>query len=193
MEEKEIYDLLIVGNGFDLAHKLHTSYADFYNFMKFSVEYETKRSFIKNIEDYFKITYSPELDNLGMDFLSAKIGKRKDNFFVNYFCKYITVFDSWNGFESELREILIALDYLLDNLNYDNYSPRENLFRIRGINKNHGQCFIYENGIIDKWHGLTLYGDDKFESGFAIIEGIKPDRRPIFESKMLTLKNDIIE
>lgn len=41
---KEQYDLLVVGNGFDLAHHLHTSYNDFYFFFKMRIRIYKSRT-----------------------------------------------------------------------------------------------------------------------------------------------------
>ena len=68
---KEHYDLLIVGNGFDLAHNLPTSYEDFYNILKESTRSaasinELARSVLKYAMEKYGIKMPQTIINKGI-------------------------------------------------------------------------------------------------------------------------------
>lgn len=70
-------NILVIGNGFDLAHELPTRYSDFLNFVKSYKEQDTVyRDFIKGLSQEKK----KEIDNL-LD----------NNLLLNYFLDIIII------------------------------------------------------------------------------------------------------
>lgn len=188
---KEQYDLLVVGNGFDLAHHLHTSYNDFYFFLKCAFEYTNQEQFRKIICENFEINYSPRMSNRGLEVLANSIYSNKKNFFVRYFVKYCEIFPTWNAFELELKEILIEFDYLLDHLNH-NTSHGKGLFEIQDIQKQ-GKCHIYMKDLVGEWNDLSISADSNYSRGWVHISGIKNYDAPVLDIWLEDYKNKIID
>ena len=120
------YDLLIVGNGFDIACGYKTSYQDFYELMKVASE---------KIEEEFYAYFERENPNIeletaksrGLSIFYNEINNRlKSNIFINYFLAYNTVFESWVAFETELTNIINAFDNFFEALK--KYTPRNLIY-----------------------------------------------------------------
>jgi len=81
-------NLLIIGNGFDLAHSLPTSYIDF----------------LKYCRGYSKDKQISESDKMNQEFLSSI----SDNMWMKYFLKSTNFNDSrtWIDFEKEIAAII---------------------------------------------------------------------------------------
>ena len=118
------YDLLILGNGFDLACKYKTSYSSFYDFL--DIIYKSSED---NVLDNFYACFK-ELENdvtrndKIIEFLSLKWKHYKNNIFVQYFLNYKRIFDDWVSFEKELLAIIKSFDILFDNLKKYECSPK---------------------------------------------------------------------
>lgn len=110
------YDLLIVGNGFDLACKYYTSYSSFYDFL--NIISNSKDDKILN--DFYWIFENLKNDEKRneklINFKFEKWKHYKNNIFVQYFVKYTNIFDNWVSFEKELLVIIKAFDNLFDKL-----------------------------------------------------------------------------
>lgn len=188
---KEKYDLLIVGNGFDLAHHLHTSYNDFYFVLKCAVQYSDWQQFNKMVCDNFEIDYSKRMGNRGLVVLAKSIRSNRDNFFVKYFVNYNKIFPTWNSFESELKNILIAFDYLLDNLSHKTSHGR-GLFEIRNIQE-HGKYEIYMKNLIGEWNDINFNADADYSKGWVNIRGINNFTIPVLDDWLIEYKNRVID
>lgn len=108
----EPFDLLIIGNGFDLACGLKTSYDDFHNAMIEGIKYDRNKQ-----PNAFK--RFPEI-NLADDKVIKFIEKCKKlynekNFFVRYFYNCQDSFE-WNRVEKEIGKIVRSYDYILSRL-----------------------------------------------------------------------------
>ena len=100
--------LMIVGNGFDLNLGAKTSYEHFYECLK-------KCYNSASLSD-FSICYqnSKNVNSVKMFFECVK--KETNNYFVNYFLNYETIFGSWVSFENELSKIISAFDMMVSFL-----------------------------------------------------------------------------
>lgn len=100
--------LLLIGNGFDLALGSKTDYASFYNCLENALSYSE--------EDFLKKYLSSDNQILVTSFYK-KVNELKDNYFIQYFINYHTVFNCWLAFEVELQRIICGFDRLLTYLN----------------------------------------------------------------------------
>ncbi len=123
-------NILILGNGFDLAHGLPTKYTDFLEFVKrvkilmplktkkiryskFSKEYLDDWSINREVKEYFAKIIKERLDvNIENELFQLV----KDNFWLDYFiqCKnYIE--EGWIDFEKEISNKIQDIDCLWKN------------------------------------------------------------------------------
>ena len=127
-------NILVIGNGFDLAHNLPTSYKDFLGFITYINvffngdaqtinNYKYAENFKKlhpDIQDYIlKISELNKNDKLIKEIIELS----SDNFWIKYFEKCIQSNelrgDNWIDFESEITKVVKSLEYL-KNYNEDN-------------------------------------------------------------------------
>lgn len=122
------YDLLILGNGFDLACGYKTSYEDFYKFLKLAFNYNTTQ-FLSNYNTILpQIAYDCAKDLL-VKFKNLVDNDCKENIFVKYFLNYNSSLNSWVAFEKELLSIAKSYDAFFETLkNYDKVGPYCNDF-----------------------------------------------------------------
>ena len=106
-------NILLIGNGFDLAHGLPTTYRDFLSFVdcflvcigkKTNKENNTK--ILKEVEEY--------LSNLLSDSTKEKVRNEycemlMDNLWIRHFNK-VSIKNGWVDFESEISRVIQALD-----------------------------------------------------------------------------------
>ena len=103
----ECYDVLILGNGFDLACGYKTSYAHFYKLLQLLDKdknhfIDTAISILFENEEFNKIS-----DNKKKEIASFyEHAQNNKNIFLEYFRKYNEVFDGWISFEKELLNIV---------------------------------------------------------------------------------------
>lgn len=144
-----IMNMLIIGNGFDLAHKLPTSYKDFLQFVEEANNYRYNFSF-----KYPNITEKDKKDKRYFDFF-IDVNKQdsekgtnnfkfidkihelsKDNLWFKYFSETLKnnklyLKENWIDFESEISKVIQFLDEL---------NTKKNSF----ISKNNDKFFIDE-------------------------------------------------
>lgn len=106
-------NLLVIGNGFDLAHGLPTSYKDF---LRFVADGDMCAKFQKiGIDPKDSAVFAGEMKQL-----------IQDNFWIDHFQKVSNCGENWIDFESEISRIIRTLDALrLEILRYT-----ENAYRI---------------------------------------------------------------
>lgn len=136
MENKEPNKLIIIGNGFDLAHGLETSYS---HFMLWVINFEYRKLFNKQpLTGIFEQNPNPqttwftrgghELDSLDTFRNKSDIGK--DLLFKNKFFKHILdkqLLQNWVDIEGEFYKLLVSTfnrqykipNYTICNLNFD--------------------------------------------------------------------------
>lgn len=122
-------NILIIGNGFDLAHNLPTKYNDFLGFIKyFKKFYNSNPQDIQNLKstESFRQLHSKILDYLVSDKIMDKNNKFlnelyklcSNNIWIDYFEKCIKESslkgENWIDFESEIGEVVMSLECLSD-------------------------------------------------------------------------------
>ena len=102
--------ILLVGNGFDLAHGLLTSYNDFLFLMKewifFVLAYKEKKEHGR-FERY--LVNADNLDNQKIEKLDEII---KGNSWVHYFCNCEAEIDGWIDFEKEIYPVMELFEFI---------------------------------------------------------------------------------
>lgn len=122
------YDILILGNGFDLACGYKTAYDDFYNFLKLATNTDTT-IFLSNFNTLFPQINIDNAQELLVKFKNLIDNDYKENIFIQYFLNYNTYLNSWVAFEKELLCIAKGFDAFFEALkNYDKAGPLCNDF-----------------------------------------------------------------
>ena len=107
--EKRLMNILVIGNGFDLAHGLPTKYGDFLRFIKIFFKYrnlEEKLRIPKNKrEKYIKNLLKEETKHR----LVCELGDLKYNGWVKHFTN-VQIKDGWIDFENEISKVIQTLD-----------------------------------------------------------------------------------
>lgn len=111
-------NILVIGNGFDLAHGLPTTYQEFLDFayifkiyneepnkkqFQFPPKYEKFKAYILGL--YEKVEETAEIKELCEELMELV----KDNKWIDYFRK-IKDKETWIDFESEISKVIQALD-----------------------------------------------------------------------------------
>lgn len=174
-------NILVIGNGFDIAHGLKTSYSDF---LEFAWDYQNA----KDVNEELKRCIS---DNLWLDYFVSIYEERK-----------VEGKDGWIDFESEICLIIEALDRAM--LSYYGFinNPDSNGKRAVKMDKSayeklnmvlhlgEGNCFYREKSIyinhIKQWKQILLRDLNKLTRGLEIylcdyLEEDKLQRLPIIE------------
>lgn len=119
-----IENILIIGNGFDLAHGLPTKYTDFLHFVAEAKEYcdnfyhpkyinineEDKKG--KKYFDFFIDVHQKDIDNSTnrFRFIDKIYQLSFDNLWFNYFNKFASKYNTWIDFESEISKVVKILE-----------------------------------------------------------------------------------
>ena len=116
-------DILLIGNGFDLAHNLHTKYDDFLYIMKnwasFNAMYQSvKRGYnIEEKEDFYK--YLKNASNMDDENIRS-LGKIiESNSWVKYYCKCEAEIDGWIDFEREIYPVINLFGKVISQAEYE--------------------------------------------------------------------------
>lgn len=100
--------ILIIGNGFDIAHGLRTRYTDFLDCAKRFLEYHDDNSLNSEFGKYF----ADRLRQCGEDFY-AEFCELKDNSWLKYLTRRVqtdNVGNTWVDFEREIRKVIGVLE-----------------------------------------------------------------------------------
>lgn len=123
-------NILVVGNGFDLAHGLPTHYEDFIKFIEL-VESYYENSDNTDIYSFVKSDNFNNLNSIQKSYFSAALSLEKEDKFIQEFIQlssnniWIKHFkqciqnnelkgENWIDFESEITKIVKSLEYLKD-------------------------------------------------------------------------------
>ncbi len=103
-------NILVIGNGFDLAHGLPTRYDDFLNFVEEFIEYKVTNECNMRFLDYFK-----SLNETNINLYDQIDGLIEDNRWHNYFLtlrenKVLLNKLTWIDFESEISKVIKTFD-----------------------------------------------------------------------------------
>ncbi|MBQ8182442.1 MAG: bacteriophage abortive infection AbiH family protein [Clostridia bacterium] len=144
-----IINILVIGNGFDIAHGLPTSYRNFLDFVNLvnkthdalnqNINPSTKDSYSKDLKKYIKENETLKnsltdlLDKKSSDEISNDItliyNLTHSNFWVNYFNKISNeIGQNWINFEDEISKIVQKLDSEIwseNILQYKNLLPKD--------------------------------------------------------------------
>ena len=165
-------NMLIIGNGFDLAHKLPTSYKDFLKFVEEVQDFVEFRKVAKNMarsKKYFNFLLEFSTTKSGIKCISDICNFSKDNLWIDYFNRYLnddnlSFKENWIDFELEISKFVQVLDSMNKSKNHcikndyeifinNNYSFKaktsdvsflENLYP-NLIKNHHASFFLAEN------------------------------------------------
>ena len=103
-------NILVIGNGFDLAHGLPTRYDNFLNFVEEFIEYKVTNECNMRFLDYFK-----SLNETNINLYDQIDGLIEDNRWLNYFLtlrenKVLLNKLTWIDFESEISKVIKTFD-----------------------------------------------------------------------------------
>ena len=163
-------DILVIGNGFDIAHGLPTQYKDFLDFMKgieiISLEKETYKKwkvFIDELEEKLKHNVDEKVKNFFNDdkFLKRSsfskwknddenlkelINCTENNVWLKYFSNNRNYIDKrWVDFEAEISKVVQCIDYGKDiSVYYWRYGNLDN-YMDRGIGRSDEWLVLVES------------------------------------------------
>lgn len=125
--------ILVLGNGFDLAHYLPTKYDHFMTAMQAIVKSKNKEidfdelfaDYLKNDDEFFlraKELYKTDEFKLSESLVNNFKEKLENNSWFQYFSKYLENVETWIDFESEIEKTLEFVSNLLIDINEKNFS-----------------------------------------------------------------------
>ena len=161
--------ILILGNGFDLAHFLPTKYDHFMHAMRNVEEYsqDTPMTFqelytdlMNNEKHFFENTtklYKTEDVTLSLDKVKKLQDKLRKNGWFQYFKHYIdSGIDTWIDFENEMEVVLSAICYIISeiekNIEYLQFFSTDILFLSDKIfNRNIKRKYPFINNLLENF------------------------------------------
>lgn len=131
-----INKILVLGNGFDLAHYLPTKYDHFMTAMQAIVKSQNKEinfdelfaDYLKNNDEFFlraKELYKTDEFKLSECLVIDFKERLKNNSWFKYFSKYLENVETWIDFESEIEKTLVFTSNLLIDINEKNFSAEK--------------------------------------------------------------------
>lgn len=127
--EKDIIqmNILVIGNGFDLAHGLLTRYDDFLTFVDEFIEYRVTNKCSMGFLDYFK-----SLNETNISLYDQIDELIEDNRWLNYFLtlrenKVLSNKQTWIDFESEISKVIKTIDEYRNKLISQKVSENEQM------------------------------------------------------------------
>ena len=160
-------NVFLIGNGFDLHHKLPTKYYDFMcvaNYLKSNTLYSpiiagkifSKCDNNKNIKDCYE-AHKTTFDGLEIDFKKALeiVDLLDGNLWFNYFWKTLDVDSGWIDFEKEISIVITSLNEMIPQDEKTVYLFKDELL----------PPFILSNFkfFIDIYEGMEIYPGDDFD------------------------------
>ena len=117
-------NILVIGNGFDLAHGFETKYSDFLDFLEFVEDIKTHiedtktigKFYIKNYEEIFIKNYENDENAI-----NRILSYTKNNFWIEHFKKRKNIIgERWIDFEKEISDVLNKIVFAdkMDNIFY---------------------------------------------------------------------------
>lgn len=177
-------NILIIGNGFDLAHELPTSYKDFLYFLDVFQQKYKKLNIDNNRYSYSNISHNDNLDKLNNNLQEFIKKMKQDNLldelyklsscniwfdhFFEHMCKSKSKGVNWIDFECEITNIIKSLEYL-KNFNETNLKLELNN---RKSPSNDPTCSFANNFIKNLYSAFRLYKKGQLES-----EALKTDSK----------------
>lgn len=165
-------NILIIGNGFDLANGLPTRYSDFLKIcriVKTSLgQFATDPSLFYGEKPENTVLHSDFCRKVQKDYFSEFYKIVKDNLFVRYFLEREAVIgENWMNFEEEIEHLIELLIKEMNETKDERYRPsglrslKEYLrsSRAEGINTYKDFFFISEKSIVvwlDHWKYIWM-------------------------------------
>ena len=110
--------ILLVGNGFDLAHGLPTKYEHFLLILKNWSEFQQKIEHFRSGKEIAKndkyYTYFVDIKSLNDANLKQLDTIIKNNSWVKYFCQCEAEIDGWIDFEKEIYPVIDLFEFVLN-------------------------------------------------------------------------------
>lgn len=151
----DYYNLLVVGNGFDLASGLPTSYSDFLNTIKFILN-------AKNNKELLNFNNFACDEKRYLQFANYVRTLNESNYFLKYFLSFQVEFKRWCDVETELSKILQSFDLLLSNgeiILHSNSIRSDVSNDIKTLN-------ILNEKFVPTWNGLKISYDNLYRHAF---------------------------
>lgn len=137
-------NILIIGNGFDLAHGLPTRYIDFIEFVKYfkylyDPQYDRER--IRDIENFKKLDKNIQaylLDEVKINNNKKEIKELNEIISQNIWIKYLIKCvdekklkgENWVDFEAEITDVIKSLEYFIEKEIKQNINIREDVYLV---------------------------------------------------------------
>lgn len=129
-------NVLVIGNGFDLHHKMKTKYIDYIDFIQKLIKNNDIIEDDKNISNtnYEFVEFSKNLKEFCQNYYIKEGFSEKalqdiwltvDNSFVKYFLSYCAEVEGWIDFEILIKVITVNIDQLIERLNNNDYEGED--------------------------------------------------------------------
>lgn len=115
-------NILVIGNGFDLAHGLPTKYGDFLKWIEITKkiidkDYTLKEADWKDIDPQIRLLMEKKTNNLPFYFFEDWKDLINNNVLINYFLQSEAYQEgSWIDFENELSNLVQVLEVLEEKI-----------------------------------------------------------------------------
>lgn len=156
-------NILVIGNGFDLAHGLPTKYYDFIQFIKFIKVIYIKEAYERNSIIKDKIRISEESLDINKNILEKLLDESiyktnhfkefilciNNNLWIEYFKNKVKIQNTWVDFEMSIKEVIELLDIIKrkhkEEISIENFDI-SNLREIMNIFLNYDKpIYLYKN------------------------------------------------
>ncbi|WP_455089076.1 AbiH family protein [Peptoanaerobacter stomatis] len=209
-------NILVIGNGFDLAHGLPTKYGDFLDSVEavklFNNDYN---KYIENLEGLKKELYKKVLplenDNRLKDGYGGILYEYiKENFWIEHFFKRRNeIGENWIDFEKEIADVLEKLKYnekkidavfwnILDDIikyRIDSEFNKKQIETLCIVLKNLSKIFKLKNdeegNIKNNWENLKKHLNrfSIFSNGLVLYHNYKESKRAIVSDELIIIDN----
>ena len=158
--------ILILGNGFDIEHKLPTQYKDFLSFVKEYLDLYNNENIELGIEaigdgvkkDFYKSIVVGEKKEIG----NLLFESLKNNKWIEYFLKNQTyIKENWIDFESEISKIVILLEKVRDAYEKDAIFMNEQIAPSKAMNAFYKEMYSDKEGKISMKLSKNNYMNEK--------------------------------
>ena len=138
MTDENVKTLLVIGNGFDLAHKLKTKYTDFLNFVTEKIKKDQSGFFPKDYKINYFVNFENDLNKnkFSLDDLEKYIDS-VGNIWIGHFNKLKITNDfigkNWIDFETEIENVINKIEKrILNKISPDEWKS-SNLKQIMSV------------------------------------------------------------
>ncbi|WP_097034438.1 AbiH family protein [Clostridium tertium] len=184
-------NILVIGNGFDLAHGLPTKYYDFIQFIKFIKVIYIKEAYERNSIIKDKIRISEESLDINKNILEKLLDESiyktnhfkefilciNNNLWIEYFKNKVKIQNTWVDFEMSIKEVIELLDIIKrkhkEEISIENFDI-SNLREIMNIFLNYDKpIYLYKN---------TDFGQFKKDLNNKFIENLELDLKKLIRA-----------